>query len=157
MRLALDPPLDPAAYAYHHRIRARFAETDAMGVVHHAAYLPWLEEARVAWLRDVGHSYVELRAEGIDFAVLEVFTQYRAPVRFDDEVDLHIGLGHLTRATMQVGYLLMIDDRPVATAVTVHGTITGDGRPARMPAWVATMAGTTLDDAAGSSRPPDGR
>jgi hypothetical protein len=37
-----------------HQVRVRFAETDAMGIVHHSRYLPIMEEARVAYLREVG-------------------------------------------------------------------------------------------------------
>ena len=80
VRLALDPPLDPGAYPATHTLRVRFAETDAMGVVHHSSYLLYLEEARVAWLRATGHGYPELRAAGVDFAVIEAFVQYRQPL-----------------------------------------------------------------------------
>ena len=54
MRAAFEPPTDAGAYGFCHRVRVRFAETDAMGVVHHAAYLPYLEAARVEFLRSVG-------------------------------------------------------------------------------------------------------
>jgi hypothetical protein len=29
---------------------------------------------------------------------------------------------------------------PVATAVTVHGAVTPDGRPTRLPAWLVDMS-----------------
>ena len=61
-RLTLQPSRDGRDYAFTHRVRTRFAETDAMGVVHHAAYLPYLEEARVAYLRSIGHPYDAVRA-----------------------------------------------------------------------------------------------
>ena len=64
MRLAFDPPTDPAAYPFSHEIRVRFAETDAMGIVHHAAYLPYLEETRVAYLDAIGHPYLAVRGRG---------------------------------------------------------------------------------------------
>lgn len=144
MRLALDPPLDPSGYAHTHSIRARFAETDAMGVVHHSSYLLYLEEARVAWMRERGHSYVELREEGVDFAVIEAFVQYRRPIRFDEVVDVHLGIGKLTRMTMQVGYLLTVEGEPRATAVTVHAGVDPDGRPTRMPPWVQDFVSTAL-------------
>ena len=52
----ISPPLDVAKYPFAHVLRVRFAETDAMGVVHHASHLPWLEEARVALLAHGGHA-----------------------------------------------------------------------------------------------------
>ena len=116
MRLSLDPPLDPSAYPFCHQIRVRFAETDAMSVVHHANYPLYLEEARVAHLREAGHSYSALRDEGVDFAVIEAFVQYRQPLRFDDVVDVHLGIGKLTRMTFQIAYLLTVADE-----VRVHG------------------------------------
>lgn len=139
MRLELVPSLIPAEYPYVHSLRVRFAETDAMGIVHHSRYLPYLEEARVEYLRALGHPYHELRAEGVDYAVLEAFVQYRRPLRFDDVVQVSLRLGAATRASFQIAYLLTVGDEVRATAVTVHGCVNADGRPVRMPAWLLAL------------------
>jgi acyl-CoA thioester hydrolase len=136
MRLSLQPSRNPADYHYVHRLRTRFAETDAMGVIHHAAYLPYLEEARVAYLRHLGHPYDEVREGGVDMAVLEVAVQYRAALKFDEVVDIHLWAGAVTRTTFQLAYLLTVDDVPRATAVSVHGCVDAKGRAARLPNWV---------------------
>ena len=137
MRVALTPSTDPADYPFSHRIRTRFAETDAMGIIHHSAYAPYLEEARSSLLRHAGHPYEEVRLEGIDFAVLELFVRYRRPLRFDERVDIHVTVGHLTRASFQAGYLLAVNGEARATAVTVHGAVDPNGRVVRMPSWLA--------------------
>lgn len=141
MRLGLVPSLDPSDYGFVHRVRTRFAETDAMGAVHHSAYAPYLEEARAMFLRHRGHPYERVRATGIDFAVLEMFVQYRRPLRFDEVVDVHVRVGRLTRATFQVAYLLQVAGETRSTAVTVHGAVDGAGRAARMPSWLAEIVG----------------
>jgi len=141
VRLALTPSTDPADYAFVHSVRTRFAETDAMGVIHHAAYLPYLEEARAALLRHVGHPYDEVRREGVDFSVLEAYVQYRRALRFDDVVDVHVTLGNLTRTTFQVGYLLTVGGETRATAVTVHAAVDDQGRGQRMPPWLGSLIG----------------
>ena len=141
MRLSLDPSLDPSAYRFVHRIRPRFAETDAMGIIHHGAYAAYLEEARVELLRAAGHPYDQIRRQGIDFAVLELYVRYRLALRFDDEVDVRLAVGKLTRTTFQIGYLLQVAEETRSTAVTVHGAVDGAGRAARMPAWLAELAG----------------
>ena len=46
VRLSVEPSLVATAYPFHHRIRVRFAETDAMGIVHHSRYLLYMEETR---------------------------------------------------------------------------------------------------------------
>jgi acyl-CoA thioester hydrolase len=140
-RLSLEPALDPADYPFTHRLRTRFAETDAMGIIHHAAYLPYLEEARVEYLRAVGHPYDVVRGgearEGRDFPVLEVSVRYRRPLRFDEAVDVSLRLGDVRGATFQIAYLLTVGGEGRATAVTVHGCVDGRGRPTRLPAWIA--------------------
>ena len=139
VRLSVDPPLDLAAYPFSHRIRVRFAETDAMGIVHHSRYLPYLEETRVAYLRNLGHPYAEMRAEGVDYAVLECFVQYRQALRFDEEVDVHLMLASASRTTFQMAYLLTVGGEIRATGVTVHGCVTTAGRPTRLPAWLTDL------------------
>ncbi len=139
VRLDADPSLDPSAYAFSHRIRVRFAETDAMGIVHHSNYLLYLEEARVEYLRTLGKPYTELRKEGVDHAVLECFVQYRSPLHFDDLVDVHLVVSAVTRATFQLEYLLTVEDQVRATAATAHGSVNSAGRPVRLPAWLAAF------------------
>jgi acyl-CoA thioester hydrolase len=144
VRAALTPSLRADDYPFSHRIRTRFAETDAMGVIHHGAYAAYLEEARVSLLRHAGFPYQQVRAEGIDFAVLELLVHYRRPLRFDDVVDIHVTVGIPTRATFQVAYLLTVDGQAVATAVTVHGAIDPSGRAVRMPAWLVEVIESQL-------------
>ena len=143
MRLSLQPSLDAADYRFTHTLRTRFAETDAIGIIHHGAYAAYLEEARAAMLRDAGHPYEVVRSgpDGIDFAVLELYVRHRRPLRFDDEVRVHVVVDGLTRTTFQVGYLLEVAEEVRATAVTVHGAVDGTGRPARMPAFLSTLVG----------------
>jgi acyl-CoA thioester hydrolase len=140
-RQALVPTRDPADYSFTHRMRTRFAETDAMGVIHHAAYLPYLEEARVEYLRAIGHPYDTLRSgkagDAREFPVVEVSVQYRRALYFDDQVDVSLRIGAVRGATFQIAYLLAVGADARATAVTVHGCVDGTGRPTRLPAWVA--------------------
>jgi acyl-CoA thioester hydrolase len=130
------PSPDPDDYQFVHSIRTRFAETDAMGIIHHAAYLPYLEEARVAYLRRLGHPYREVRRQGFNFAVLEAAVQYRRPLAFDDQVDVHVRAAARSRATFQLVYLLTVDHELRATAVTVHGCVDADGKARRLPSWI---------------------
>jgi acyl-CoA thioester hydrolase len=141
VRLQLQPTTDPSDYPFAHSLRVRFAETDAMGIVHHSRYLPYLEAARVEYLRHLDHPYDRLRAEGVDYAVLEAFVQYRKPLRFDELVTVHLRMGATTRASFQMAYLLTVDAEVRATGVTVHGCVDHAGRPVRLPQWLLALAG----------------
>ena len=142
MRINSDPSTDPADYGFSHRLRVRFAETDAMGIVHHSRYLPMMEEARVAYLRHIGHPYQEVREEGIEMNVLEAWVRYRMPLTFDELVDVHVDLASVERASFQMGYLLTVDGAVRASGVTAHGCVTPDGRPVRLPAWLRDLSNT---------------
>ncbi len=137
-----DPSMDPAAYLASHDIRVRFSETDAMGVVHHSRYLPYLEEARVAYLRSIGHPYSAHHDDGLDAAVIECRLRYLLPVRFDDVVSVHLRIAGSTRATFTIEYLLTVNDQPTTLAVTRHAFVTKDGRPRRLPEWLRRFATT---------------
>jgi acyl-CoA thioester hydrolase len=143
MRVDLDISSDPAAYPFRHGVRVRFAETDAMGVLHHAAYVPYLEEARVEYLRALGHPYPSIRAEGYDLAVLELVTQYRRSARFDEVVTVHTRVSSFRGASFQIDYLLTVDDEVCALAATVHGVVDANSRATRAPGWMKDLLTTT--------------
>lgn len=136
MRISGEPSPHPDDYEFSHQVRVRFAETDAMGIVHHSRYLPFLEEARVAYLRHIGHPYQEVRDAGLEMTVIEVWLQYRRPLLFDEVVDVHVTVQSLERVSFRMGYLLTVDGETRASAVTAHGCIATGGRPARLPGWM---------------------
>ena len=136
VRITDQPPNDPGEYGFAHHLRVRFAETDAMGIVHHSRYLPYLEEARVEFLRHIGRPYDQIRADGVDFAVLEAHVTYRRPLHFDDKVTVHVAMGTVHRAWFTMQYLLCVGGAIHASATTAHGGVDSDGRPVRLPAWL---------------------
>lgn len=137
--MRFDAPADPDAYPFTHHLRVRFCETDAMGVAHHASYLAYLEETRVEFLRAIGRPYDRLRADGVEFPVVEAALQYRRPLRFDDVVDIGVTVAHAGGATFQMSYLVGCAGVTSATGVTVHGVVDGQGRPTRVPMWVREL------------------
>jgi acyl-CoA thioester hydrolase len=139
VRRTSEPSLDAADYSFTHTIRVRFSETDAMGIVHHSRYLPYLEESRVEYLRSIGHPYDRQRDDGVDFAVLEAHVTYRQPLRFDDLVTVHLALSDATRASFSINYLLTVGGQIRSTATTVHACVNPNGRPVRMPTWLSDL------------------
>ncbi len=140
MRLRFDQPGEPGDYPFTHRLRVRFCETDAMGVVHHASYFAYLEETRVEYLRALGRPYDRLRADGIEFPVVEAAMRYRKPLRFDDVVDVGVRVASAGGATFQMSYRLESAGVERATGVTVHCVMDGQGRPMRVPVWLRERA-----------------
>jgi acyl-CoA thioester hydrolase len=139
MRISVEPSKRSSDYTFRHRVRVRFAETDAMGIVHHSRYLLYFEEARVAYLRHIGRPYPTWRAAGMDATVLEVHVGYLKPLQFDDEFDVHVALAEVGRTTFQMAYLVQREVDVCATGVTAHGLINPAGRPMRLPEWLVEL------------------
>ena len=89
--------------------RARYAETDAMGVVHHAAYLPWLEVGRVDLLRGAGVPYTSIEARGFLIVLSDLTVRYRSPARFDDLVTIETRLIFLKTRNLSFGYRVLLE------------------------------------------------
>ncbi len=89
------------------RLRVRFNETDLMGIVHHASYLAYMELARVEWLRRRGVTYASWAESGLHLPVVEVSLKYRASSRFDDELEVEVGLGEVRAASVRFDYRIV--------------------------------------------------
>jgi acyl-CoA thioester hydrolase len=99
--------IDPAKARSVVRVRVRFGETDQMGVVHHANYAAYMEVARIEWLRRRGVTYATWATHGIHLPVVELAIKYRAPARFDDELDVEAKLTEAGAASVRFDYRIV--------------------------------------------------
>ena len=123
-------------------VDVRFAETDLMGVVHHAAYIVWFEVGRIEWMKAAGMPYTEIAASGHHFAVTGINAAYRTAVRFGDALELRTHLSLLRSRKVQFTYELIhkaTDDQPeviAATGTSDHICVDLENRMAKIPADV---------------------
>ena len=82
----------------------RYAETDQMGLVHHAAYVVWLEEGRSQWMRAHGSSYARFEKEGLRLAVSDLHIRYRHPAYYDQKVTIRCWIEEVRSRQVQFGY-----------------------------------------------------
>lgn len=69
----------------HTPITVRYGETDMMGVVYHANYLLYFEDARIDFLDAVGFSYNErIEQQGYMSPIHDVEIHYRSPLRYGE-------------------------------------------------------------------------
>jgi acyl-CoA thioester hydrolase len=117
------------------RLRARFSETDAMRIVHHTAYFVWFEVARTEMLRKNGMPYTEVQRRGFNFPLVEAFANYKAPARYDDEVEVRIWTSKVGRSSVRIDYEVnkLPERKLLCTGYTVHVLIGSDGKPAKIP------------------------
>jgi acyl-CoA thioester hydrolase len=123
-------------YVFHHDVRVRFAETDAQGIAHHASFVVWLEEARVAWLDAFAGGYKGIRERGIEALTTGVHLDYRAATGFHDVIRVWTRCAEIKGARFRYEYVLKRGEETIATGYTTHATVDrGTRRPVRVPPW----------------------
>lgn len=112
--------------AYTTRIKVRYAETDQMGVVHHASFYPWYEVARTDFLEDVVASYKEIEEMGLMLPVVNSHCEHKKPAKYGDEVCITSTLKEINRVKMVVAYEIHVFDELIATGYTTHAFVGKD-------------------------------
>ena len=115
------------------RYRVPFFDTDAMGVVHHANYVRYLELGRIRLLEEHDQPYTYFVELGLHFAVIRCEVDYRQASRFDDTLDITCWLASISGAQLAISYVIHRDDTLIATGLTEHAMVDLDGRVRRIP------------------------
>lgn len=121
-------------------VTVRYAETDMMGIVYHANYLPWFEVARTQLLREQGFPYRQLEADGYRIPVLEVSAKFRRPALYDDTLTIVATIREKPLLRIRIDYEVYRGDELLATGQSAHAFCDLRGQPTRPPAaFVARM------------------
>jgi acyl-CoA thioester hydrolase len=123
-------------FSFSHVVRVRFAETDAQAIAHHASYVVWLEEARVAYLAAFAGGYQGIRDRGIEALTTGVHVEYDRAAAFDDVLTIWVRCAEIRGARFRYEYVVERSGTRIATGWTTHATVdAASHRPTRVPAW----------------------
>lgn len=86
------------------KVMPRYAETDQMGVIHHAVYPIWYELARTEYFNEVGLRYDEVEKMGIMTPLVELTCKYKSPAYYNQEVEVRTKLIQLTPVKFVLEY-----------------------------------------------------
>ena len=130
--------------AYIHRVQ--YYETDKMGITHHSNYIRWMEEARIAFLADIGWEYSRLEEMGLVSPVLNVTCDYRKTTTFSDEISIEVSVSEFRGVKLFLSYEMKNDKgEVVSTAKSAHAFLDREGRPAKVkqdfPELFETLSG----------------
>lgn len=106
---------------YETEIRVRYAETDQMGIVHHANYLVWFEVGRSDLCRQKGFSYREMEEENSLLVVAEARLRYKSPAFYDDLITIHTQVAEVRSRSIRFIYKVY---RAADETVLVEGETT---------------------------------
>jgi acyl-CoA thioester hydrolase len=110
-------------------MRVRFHECDPQGVVFNAHYFTYFDVALTEMWRAAFGSYQTVVEQGTDVVVVEAAATYRASARFDEEIEVELGVARLGTTSMTT-----------AAAVRRDGELLVEGRLVHVFVDPATMA-----------------
>jgi acyl-CoA thioester hydrolase len=129
------------------QVTVRYAETDMMGIVYHANYLPWFEVGRTTLLKEIGVSYRKLEEEGYRLPVLEVAAKFLRPAVYDDTLEVTSTVRERPLLRIRVDYEVRRGDELLATGNSLHAFVDREGKPVRPPPWAVEMLNKAFGDA----------
>ncbi|MCX7703653.1 MAG: acyl-CoA thioesterase [Planctomycetota bacterium] len=119
------------------RERIRYADTDQMGVVHHAKYLEYFEIGRTEFMRRLGMPYSEVEKRGIFLAIIEAYVKYHKSAKYDNTIVIQTGLKEAGRVKVRLDYKVCYEDGSVlAEGYTVLAPVNREGKVVRLPDWL---------------------
>ena len=113
---------------YLHHVQ--YYETDRMGITHHSNYIRWMEEARVAFLEELGWGYEKLENMGIVSPVTQAACEFKKPTTFSDVVEITVEVREYRGVRLLLSYR-MVNERTkelVAEGTSGHCFLNTDGQ-----------------------------
>lgn len=115
-------------------IEVRYAETDQMGVVHHANYLVWFELARTRLCRESGFHYADIERLGYLLMVVGAELRYRRGAHYGDTVGVDCWLERMSSRGLRFAYEVWRGEDLLAEGATEHLWVEkASGKPCRTP------------------------
>ena len=122
-------------FVFNTQLRVRYADTDQMGYVYYGNYGAYYEVARVESLRHLGYSYKDLEARGIMMPVLENYSRFLLPAKYDELLRIEVSLKELPGVRIQFFYKIFNEqDQLINTGNTLLAFVNREsGKPCRPP------------------------
>ena len=114
-------------------IRVRYAETDRMGLLHHANYFVYFEMGRTELLRRRGVSYREIEDSGHLLVIVDLSCKFKRPARYDDLLTLRTIVERVTHVKIVHRYEVYRDGLLLAEGHSTLACVDREGRPQALP------------------------
>jgi acyl-CoA thioester hydrolase len=120
-----------AAVTFH----VRYAETDAMGIVHHSSYIIYFEEGRSSYARQRGSNYADFEKSGRYLTVTEVNARYHKPAHYGQQLTIYCWIEDMKSRGLTFGYEIIdaATRELLVTGFSKHICITRNGQVVMLP------------------------
>jgi acyl-CoA thioester hydrolase len=114
-------------------IRVRYAETDRMGLLHHANYFVYFEQGRTELLRKRGLTYRDMEDAGHLLVIVDLGCKYKKPAYYDDLLTLRTTVERVTLVKIVHKFEVLRDGLLLAEGHSTLACVDREGRPQALP------------------------
>ncbi len=118
-------------------IRVRYAETDRMGLLHHANYFVYFEQGRTELLRKRGFAYRDMEDAGQLLVIIDLGCKYKKPAYYDDLLMLRTTVERITHVKIIHKYEVLRDGLLLAEGHSTLACVDREGRPQALPSTMS--------------------
>ena len=112
---------DPHDFTFSYRLRVRWAEVDRQDIVFNGHYLTYFDVGMTEYMRAIGVPYPDgLLAQDCDLFVVKATIEFKAPARYDDELDCWVRVGRIGRSSMQFLFALQRGDELLVSGENIY-------------------------------------
>ena len=115
------------------QVRVRYAETDRMGLLHHANYIIYFEMGRTELLRKRGFAYRDIEDAGHFLVIVDVGCKFKKSAYYDDMLTLITIVEKITHVKIVHRYEVRKDGVLLAEGHSTLACVDRDGRPQALP------------------------
>ena len=124
-------------FRFSFKLRVRWGECDAQGIVFNAQYMNYIEVAQAEYFRNLGmpHYGEEVRKR-FDLATVKATIEYLAPARVDDVLEIHTRVARLGNSSITFSTEMYVDGAETAynQAEMIYANFdAATGAPRRIP------------------------
>ena len=106
---------------FFHPFRVRYSEVDAQGIVFNAHYLTFFDTTITEYFRALGYDqFADAKATGFDFHVVKSLVEYKAPIHFDQEIEVCARVARIGTSSLVIEMAIVLKG---GTDVLITGEI----------------------------------
>jgi len=109
-------------FHFNHPFRVRYAEIDGQKFVFNAHYLTYFDTAITEYFRWLPFDYLKhIEQTGCDFHTARALVEYKAPIRFDEKINVFIRTFRVGRSSLVFAIAIYVEneDQPRATGEVI--------------------------------------
>lgn len=97
-------------YHFSHKLRVRFAETDAQKIVFNGNYLTYYDVAWTEYFRALGLTYQEMIASGVDTLLVRSTLEFKSPAEFDQMLEICVRVSAIGNTSLTFDFEIYTED-----------------------------------------------